>query len=126
MKSVEVFGSVLLYLIGWTLSVGLQAQNSIRSKTNGLTDNFEGWRIWLRFHLLDLLIRGSVCGVIYRLAVYTSAEKLQSLGVHGLTTYTGADGAGGRANLGAYQILGVMGYRVEISEKIPPADNQKR
>jgi hypothetical protein len=120
MKSLEVLGNIVLYLMGWSLFVALQAQNSIRSKSNGLTDNFDGWRTWLRFHLLDLMLRGFVCGLIYRVAVYTTAAKLQALGVQGMTTFTVAGMAGWTANGLVYQILGVLGYRVEIGEKVPP------
>jgi hypothetical protein len=117
-------GNIILYVMGWGLYVAGQAQNSIRSTSNGLTDSFEGWRAWLRFHLIDLANRAFWSGLFYGLAVHSTAVKLQALGFP-ITTYMVAGAGGFFANAFVYQAFGLLGIkRVEMGEKVPPPNSQ--
>jgi len=115
-------GNIVLYVMGWGLFVAMQAQNSIRSSSNGL-DGVEGWKSWMRFHLIDLMVRGFFSGLFYGFIVHTATLKLQAAGFP-VTSYMIAGFGGWSANGLVYQICGVLGIRVEMGEKVPPANAQ--
>lgn len=121
-------GNIILYVMGWTLYVAGQAQNSIRSSSNGL-DGFEGWRIWLRFHLIELANRAFWSGLLYGASVVYATQKLQPVistfaPLLTVTTYMAAGAGGYFASAVVYQASGLLGFRVEMGEKVPPANAQ--
>jgi hypothetical protein len=111
--------NAILYIMGWSLFVAGQAQNSIRSPSNGLTDDFEGWKCWMRTHFLDLANRAFWSGLFYGFIVYSATGKMQAIGFP-VTSYMAAGVGGYTANVFIYQVFGVLGYRVEMGEKVPP------
>lgn len=116
--------NVLMYLIGWVLYVAAQAQNSAKSKTNGLPSGFEGIKVWLRLHLVNLATRAFFSGLAYGFLVHTIAIKIQNVGMP-LTSTTIAGVAGYSANALLYQFFGLFpGLRVEVSDLAPPPNSQ--
>lgn len=114
------FGNIVLYIMGWVLFVAGQAQNSIRSKTNGLQPGFAGFRQWLDIHWLDLAHRAFWSGLFYGLVVNKMTSTLQGLGLP-VTSYMVAGTGGWSANSIVYQILGLLpGQRKEVADVVPP------
>jgi hypothetical protein len=119
-------GNILLYLIGWTLFIAGQAQNSIRSKSNGLPSGFEGLKQWLDFQWLDIAHRAFWSGLFYGVIVQKTTALLQSVGFP-VTSYIIAGIGGYTANAAVYQILGLIpipGLRKEVADFVPPANAQ--
>ena len=118
------FANIVLYLMGWALFVAGQAQNSIRSKSNGLPLGIQGWEQWLRFHLVSLAQRAFFSGLFYGFIVHTVGLKLQAAGFP-ITSYMVAGFGGWSANGLLYQIFGLIpGLRVEVADLSPPANGQ--
>lgn len=118
------FANILLYIMGWVLLVAAQAQNSIRSKTNGLQPGFAGFRQWLDIHWLDLCHRGFWCGLFYSVIVTKTTTLLQGAGLPG-TSFIVAGVGGYASNSIIYQILGLLpipGLRKEVADFAPPTD----
>lgn len=118
--------NVILFIMGWILFVAGQAQNSVRSKTNGLPEGFEGFRQWLDIHWLDLAHRAFWCGLFYGLIVTKTTATLQAVGLP-VTSYMVAGVGGWSANSAIYQILGLLpfpGLRKEVADVVPPANSQ--
>jgi hypothetical protein len=116
--------NILMYLIGWVLYVAAQAQNSATSKTNGLPPGFEGIKLWLRMHLVNLATRAFFSGLAYGFLVRTIAGKIQAVGFP-LTSTAIAGVAGYSANALLYQFFGLFpGLRVEVADLAPPASAQ--
>ena len=108
-----------LYVLGWVIFVLIQAQNSIRSSSNGLQGK-AGWVKWFQAHAVDLLLRAFVSGLFYRYIVHTEGQKLASMGFS-LDADTIAGVGGLAANAFLYQIFGLIpGLRVETGEVAPP------
>ena len=95
-------GNVVLYVMGWALFVAGQAQNSIRSKSNGLPSGFSGFRQWLDFYWLDLAHRAFWSGLFYGVIVHKTTATLQAVGFP-VTSYMIAGIGGWSANAGVYQ-----------------------
>lgn len=112
--------NVSVFVIGWLLFVLAQAQNSIKSSTNGLQGK-AGWVHWLQMHAIDLLMRGFVSGLLYGFILHTVADKISALGFP--LTSTSIAGFGGlAANAVLYQFFGLIpALRVEVGELAPPA-----
>lgn len=113
--------NVSLYVMGWLLYVAAQAQNSVSSKSNGLS-GVAGFKIWLRAHMVNLATRGFFSGLAYTFVIHTLASKMQSVGfsVSGAAI---AGTAGYSANALLYQFFGLFpGLRVEMSQLAPPTD----
>ncbi len=121
--SIIQIGNVTLFLMGWTLFVAGQAQNSIRSTSNGLPPGFAGLKQWLDFHWLDLAHRAFWSGLFYGLIVHKATATMQAVGFP-VTSYMVAGFGGWSANGIVYQLLGVLGVRIEMGEKVPPANAQ--
>jgi hypothetical protein len=118
-----VLVNIFMYLIGWVLYVAAQAQNSVKSKSNGL-QGFEGIRTWLRLQLVNLATRAFFSGLAYGFLVHKSAAMIQAAGFP-LTSTTIAGVAGYTANAGLYQFFGLFpGLRVEVPELAPPVNAQ--
>jgi len=116
--------NITLYLMGWVLFVAGQAQNSIRSKTNGLASGIAGLQQWLSMHLVNLAQRAFFCGLFYGFIVHTVGIKLQTAGFP-ITSYMTAGIGGWAANGLLYQIFGLIpGLRVEVAELAPPPNSQ--
>lgn len=116
--------NILMYLIGWVLYVAAQAQNSATSKTNGLPAGFQGIKLWLRLHLVNLATRAFFSGLAYGFLVHTVAAKIQAIGFP-LTSTAVAGVAGYSANAMLYQFFGLFpGLRVEVADLAPPATAQ--
>ena len=116
--------NIILYIMGFFLFVAGQAQNSIRSKTNGLSEGFEGWKQWLEMHLVNLAQRAFFSGLFYGFIVHTVGVKLQAAGMP-VTSYMVAGIGGWAANGLLYQIFGMIpGLRVEVADLSPPANAQ--
>jgi len=116
--------NITLYLMGWVLFVAGQAQNSIRSKSNGLDSGLRGLQQWLGFHLVNLAQRAFFCGLFYGFIVHTIGIKLQAAGFP-ITSYMVAGIGGWAANGLLYQIFGLIpGLRIEVAELAPPPNSQ--
>lgn len=117
-------GNIVLFVIGWLLFVAIQAQNSIRSKSNGLSSGFAGLKQWLDLHWLTLAYRAFFSGLFYGFIVHTTTEKLQAIGFP-VTSYMIAGIGGWSANGLLYQIFGLIpGLRVEVADLAPPPNAQ--
>ncbi len=116
--------NVTLYLIGWTLFVAGQAQNSVRSKSNGLAPGFAGFQQWISFHLVNLAQRAFFSGLFYGFILHSVGSKLQAAGLP-ITSYMVAGIGGWAANGLLYQIFGLIpGLRVEVADLAPPPNSQ--
>lgn len=111
--------NITLYIMGWLLFVAGQAQNSIRSTSNGLSNDLKGWETWLRLHLYDLAWRAFFSGIFYGFLIQTTTVKLRAVGLE-VESYTVAGCAGWLANGAVYQLGGLVGIRNEVSQKVPP------
>jgi hypothetical protein len=115
---------IVLYMMGWVLFVAGQAQNSVRSKTNGLPGGFAGLHAWLRFHFINLAQRAFFSGLFYGFIVHSATTKLQAAGF-AVTSYTVAGFGGFAANGLLYQIFGLIpGMRTEVADLAPPPNSQ--
>jgi len=116
--------NITLYLMGWVLFVAGQAQNSIRSQTNGLSSGITGLQQWLSMHIVNLAQRAFFCGLFYGFIVHTIGTKLQAAGFP-VTSYMVAGFGGWSANGLLYQIFGMIpGLRVEVADLAPPPNAQ--
>ena len=111
--------NIVLYAIGWLLYVAAQAQNSIKSKTNGLA-GWSGIKLWLRSQTVNLLTRAFFSALAYGFVIHTVAVRVQSAGFP--VTSTMIAGVGGyAANTMLYQLFGYFPWlRVEVSDLAPP------
>lgn len=113
----------ILYVVGWLLFVAAQAQNSIRSNTNGLS-GWSGFVAWLKLQAVNLITRAVSCAVLYGTIVHAAATKIQAVGL----PFTGGAIAffgGYAANTMLYQLFGLLPWlRVEVSDLAPPANAQ--
>jgi hypothetical protein len=114
----------VLYAIGFLLYVAAQAQNSVKSKSNGLQRGWSGISLWLRGNAVNLATRAFFSALAYGFLVHTFAAKIQSAGFAvGAPVIAGC--AGYAANALLYQFFGLFpGLRVEISDLSPPANSQ--
>lgn len=120
----HVFINIILYVMGWTLYVAAQAQNSVTSKSNGLPYGWNGIKIWMHAHFVNLCTRAFFSGLAYGFLVHTVAEKIQSAGFP-VTAPVIAGVAGYSANALLYQFFGLFPYlRVEVAELAPPPSAQ--
>ena len=112
--------NITLFILGWGLFVAGQAQNSIRSKTNGLPEGFAGLQQWLSYHVVNLAQRAFFSGLFYGFIVHTIAAKLEAAGFP-VTSYMIAGIGGWSANGLLYQIFGMIpGMRREVADFAPP------
>jgi hypothetical protein len=114
---------VAIYSVGWLLFVAAQAQNSVRSNTNGLV-GWDGFVHWLKLQAVNLVTRAVSCAVLYGTIVNSVTTKIQAVGL----PFTGmaiAFFGGYAANTLLYQMFGLLPWlRVEISDLAPPASAQ--
>jgi hypothetical protein len=112
--------NVVVFVIGWVLFVLAQAQNSIKSSTNGLQGK-AGWAQWFKIHAIELAWRAFGSGLLYHYIVQTTANKLAGLGLS--LESTSIAGFGGlAANSVLYQVFGLIPWlRVEVADLTPPA-----
>ena len=116
--------NIVLYIMGWALFVAGQAQNSIRSKTNGLPEGFEGLKRWLDIHWLNLAHRAFWSGLLYGLILHKTMTLMLAVGLP-VTSFMVAGFGGWSANGMLYQIFGVLpipGLRKEVADFAPPAN----
>jgi hypothetical protein len=108
-----------VFIVGWLLFVMAQAQNSIKSKTNGL-QTVSGW---LKLHGINLATRAFFSALAYGFIVHTVAAKLEAVGGLQLTATSIAGIGGYAANGMLYQLFGYMPwFRVEVADLAPPSE----
>lgn len=106
-----------IFIVGWLLFVWAQAQNSVKSKTNGVNSVFD----WLKLHAVNLATRAFFSAMAYGFIIHTVATKAQGLGFP-LTASTIAGIGGYSANALLYQFFGLLPWlRVETADLAPPA-----
>jgi hypothetical protein len=106
---------VVVFTLGWILFVLAQAQNSVKSKTNGLTSLNE----WFRMHAVNLATRAFFSALAYGFIVHTIAAKVEAVGL-ALTATTIAGIGGYSANALLYQFFGYLPWlRVEVADLAP-------
>jgi len=116
--------NVALFSVGWILFVLLQAQNSVKSKSNGLPAGAAGiWR-YIQLQAINLAVRALVSGALYPVIVNTTASKLQAAGL--ALHAAGVAAIGGlAANAAIYQVSGLLPWlRQEVSDAAPPPNSQ--
>jgi hypothetical protein len=108
--------NISVYTLGWLLFVLAQAQNSVKSKTNGLTTIHE----WFRGHAVNLATRAFFSALGYGFIIHTVAGKVADVGLP--ITSTAIAGIGGySANALLYQFFGYFPWlRVEVADLAPP------
>ncbi len=108
--------NISVYVLGWLLFVLAQAQNSVKSKTNGLTTVRE----WFRGHAVNLATRAFFSALGYGFIIHTVAGKVADVGLP--VTSTAIAGIGGySANALLYQFFGYLPWlRVEVADLAPP------
>lgn len=108
---------VSVFILGWVLFVLAQAQNSVKSKTNGLTS----LKAWFSMHAVNLATRAFFSALAYGFIVHTVAQKIESAGLS--LTATSIAGIGGySANALLYQFFGYLPWlRIEVADQAPPA-----
>jgi hypothetical protein len=116
MNTMEVMNAIV-FALGWVIFVLGQAQNSVISKTNGVT----GIRQWIRLHAVNLITRAFFSTLAYGFIVHTVTAKAQALGFQ-FTATTIAGVGGWAANGLLYQFFGFFpGLRVEVADLAPAA-----
>lgn len=117
--------NVAVFVLGWALFVLAQAQNSIKSTTNGLNGN-SGWGMWFKIHAIDLAMRAFISALLYGFILNTVADKISALGFP--LTSTSIAGFGGlAANAVLYQFFGLVPWlRVEVAELAPPSTDSSK
>jgi len=106
-----------VFIIGWILFVAAQAQNSVKSKTNGL----DTMSSWLKLHAVNLLTRAFFSALGYGFIVHTVAQKIEAVGGLQLAATSIAGIGGYAANGMLYQLFGFMPwFRVEVADLAPP------
>jgi hypothetical protein len=111
---------IVLFSLGWILFVLAQAQNSVRSTTNGL-HGWNGFGRWLELQALNLATRAFFSALFFGFIVNSVTSKIQAVGLS-VTSTTIAGIAGYAANALLYQIFGLVPWlRVEIPDLEPPA-----
>jgi hypothetical protein len=108
--------NVSVFILGWLLFVLAQAQNSVKSKTNGLTT----LKDWFRVHAVNLATRAFFSALGYGFIIHTVSAKIQAVGFP--VTATTIAGLGGySANALLYQFFGYFPWlRVEVADLAPP------
>lgn len=116
--------NITVYIIGWLLYVAAQAQNSVTSKTNGLSTGATGIGEWLRMHAVNLMTRAFFSALAFTFFIHTMAEKIHAVGF-AVTSTAIAGCAGYAANAMLYQFFGLFpGLRVEVADLAPPPNSQ--
>jgi hypothetical protein len=116
--------AMLIYTLGWLLFVFAQAQNSVRSNSNGLT-GWPGLLKWLKLQAVNLATRAFFSALFYTYVVQFVTGKLQAAGL-ALHSTAVAGVAGYAANALLYQAFGLLPWlRVEVHDLAPPTDPPK-
>jgi hypothetical protein len=109
--------NISVFVLGWVLFVLAQAQNSVKSKTNGLTS----LKAWFQMQAVNLATRAFFSAIAYGFIVHTVSSKVAAVGFQ-LTATTIAGIGGYSANALLYQFFGVLPWlRVEVADLAPPA-----
>ena len=113
-----------MYFTGIVLHLFLQIQNSVRSSSNGLTNNWAGMKKWLQLQAVSVLVRLFFSAIVFPVAL--------SVSVHALSGTLAAAGLAlppwGLAGLAGYnvdallnQVFGLIPWmRAEIPLLVPP------
>jgi|GEM_PF-5912874 len=116
---------LFMYWLGWLVFVMLQAPNSVRSTSNGLTADFRGVGLWILLNSKNLLARAFLCLCLQvPIQLYVIGKIESPLLAAGLkaTTWGLAGMAGLLSCTVIYQILGFFpAFRVELGQIIPPS-----
>ena len=109
--------NISVFVLGWVLFVLAQAQNSVKSKTNGLSS----LKAWFQMHAVNLATRAFFSALGYGFIIHTVAGKVADVGLP--ITSTAIAGIGGySANALLYQFFGYLPWlRVEVADLAPPA-----
>jgi hypothetical protein len=112
--------NITVFAIGWILYVLAQAQNSVKSNTNGLTGK-AGWIAYLRANGTNLATRAFFSALAYGFIVDSITDKVKDVMGSTITSTTIAGIGGYSANALLYQFFGLFpGLRVEVSQLSPP------
>lgn len=110
-----------LYATGFVLYVLAQAQNSIRSSSNGLQSGWAGVKAYLKAQAVNLGTRAFFSALAFEFLVKSLDTKVQAAG-YAISSHAIAGIAGYASNALLYQFIGLFpGLRVEIPEVSPPA-----
>ncbi len=111
--------NIAIFWAFWLLYVIAQAQNSIKSSSNGL-NGWAGFNAWLRAQAVNLTTRVAFSAVFEGFIVNLATTKISATGL-AITSHAVAGVAGYAANAFLYQIFGYLPWlRVEIGELAPP------
>ncbi len=111
--------NIMIFVVGWLLFVAGQAQNSVKSKSNGL-QGWPGFKLWLQAQAVNLATRAFFSGLAYSYIVHSITAKTAALGFP-VASATIAGVGGWSANGMLYQFFGLFPFlRVEMSELAPP------
>lgn len=122
--------NISLYIAGWFVYLFGQMEGSVRSPSNGLTNDFAGRKKWLLVQWDKLLKRAFFSAIFYpailALVIQKIAPPLQSAGLS-VAVWSAAGFAGYCASGIVYQLTGMFsGLRAEIPELAPTEDLQAR
>lgn len=116
--------NIIVYSLGWILYVAAQAQNSVKSNSNGLPSGWAGIKFWLSVHGVNLATRAFFSALAYGFIVHTVSEKVLSVGMP-ISSRAIAGVGGYAANALLYQFFGYFPFlRVEVADLAPPANAQ--
>lgn len=120
--------NIFMFVIGWLVFVYLQMENSLKSSSNGLTNDWKGMKLYLRSQSDSLVWRAFFSAIFYPALIQKAVNTIEpALAVAGLQIY--AWGFSGLAGFGAYgflyQITGLIGFLrgKEMHEVIPPSED---
>ena len=120
----------ILYALGFVVFVYGQMEGSIRSTSNGLTNDWAGRKKWLVVQSDKLLTRaffaGTLSPLIIKLVIAKIAPPLEAVGLS-VAVWSGAGVAGYCSSGIVYQITGMFtGLRAEIPELAPTKELEER
>jgi len=116
--------NVTFFILGWLVFVYGQAANSVRSSSNGLTQDWAGMLKWLRLQHVMLIERAFFSAIFYaalnQLVIKTVEPALKASGL-GMNVWGMSGLTGFSASSGIHQLMGVVGLRgTEVHEAVPP------
>lgn len=122
--------NIALYVIGWFVFLYGQMEGSLRSSSNGLTNDFAGRKKWLMVQSDKLVKRAFFstifCPIIIKLVIDKIAPPLQAAGLS-VAVWSASGLAGYCASGIVYQITGLFPMlRAEIPELAPTAEMVER
>ena len=116
---------IVIYWIAWLLFVAAQAQNSVKSKTNGLPSGWAGFQCWLEGHAVNLATRALFCAVACGFFIHYVAVKVESGWAATLLPTLSPRRRAIRRMLCFIKLFGYFPWlRVEVADLAPPPNAQ--